>query len=120
MRILSYFGLLTGLVILTLLLVWGGISEILQLLVSSGWSLLWMPVVWLPSVPLCVWSWRLLFIPPHTPPFRHLLTAIWIGRAINTLLPVATIGGEIAKVRLISLWGANAIVASASVVVESA
>ena len=118
MRILSYIGLLAGLIILTLLLVWGGVAEVLQLLVASGWSLLWLPLVWLPSMPFCVWSWRLLFIAPRTPRFIHLLAGIWIGRAINTLLPVATIGGEIAKARLITLWGTNVIDASASVLVD--
>lgn len=118
MRILSYLGLLAGLTILTLLLAWGGIADVLHLLLASGWSLLWLPVVWLPSMPVCAWSWRLLFFTPHTPPFRHLLTGIWIGRAINTLLPVATIGGEIAKVRLITLWETNGIAASASVLVD--
>jgi putative membrane protein len=118
MRILSYIGLLAGLVVLTLLLAWGGIAEVLHLLVSSGWSLLWLPLVWLPSVPFCVLSWRLLFFSPHTPPFRQLLAGILIGRAINTLLPVATIGGEFAKVRLLTLWGTNGVAASASVLVD--
>lgn len=118
MRILSYIALLAGLVILTLLLVWGGIAEILQLLAASGWSLLWLPVVWFPSMLVTVVSWRLLFFAPRIPSFGHLLNAMWMGRAINTLLPVATIGGEIAKARLVTLWGANAIAASASVLVD--
>jgi len=118
MHYLSYIGLAGGLLILTLLLVWGGIAGILKLLLSSGWSLLWLPVVWLPSTLPAVLSWRLLFIPPRIPAFWHLYTALWMGRSINTLLPVATIGGEIAKARLITLWGGNAIEASASVVVD--
>ena len=118
MRILSYIGLLSGLVVLTVLLLWGGIAEVLHLLITSGWFLLWLPIVWLPSVPFCVLSWRLLFFAPHTPSFKNLLACILIGRAINTLLPVATIGGEFAKVRLLTLWGTNTIAASASVLVD--
>lgn len=45
---------------------------------------------------------------------------MWMGRAINTLLPVATIGGEIAKARLLMLWNRDGIDASASVMVDKA
>lgn len=44
--------------------------------------------------------------------------AMWMGRAVNNLLPVASIGGEIAKARLISLWGISGIDAAASVMVD--
>ena len=43
---------------------------------------------------------------------------MWMGRAVNNLLPVATIGGEIAKARLITLWGIPGIDAAASVMVD--
>ncbi|MGH8119308.1 MAG: flippase-like domain-containing protein [Gammaproteobacteria bacterium] len=118
MRFLSCSGLVAGLLVLVLLLIWGGIGEIIRLLVASGWTLLWLPVVWFPSTLVAALSWRLLFIPPRIPSFRHINMALWMGRSINTLLPVATIGGEIAKARLITLWGGNAIEASASVLVD--
>lgn len=118
MYILSYAGLLLGLIILTLLLMWHGFSEIFYLLLTSGWYLLLLPIVWAPSLIFAVFSWRLLFPTSRTPPFIHLLMSLWMGRAINTLLPVATIGGEIAKARLITLWGTSGIDASASVLVD--
>lgn len=118
MYILSYAGLLLGLIILTLLLTWHGLSEIFYLLLTSGWYLLSLPIVWIPSFISAVVSWRLLFPISRTPPFIHLLMAHWMGRAINTLLPVATIGGEIAKARLVTLWGTSGINTSASVLVN--
>jgi putative membrane protein len=42
----------------------------------------------------------------------------WMGRAVNTLLPVASIGGEIVKARALILWGIDAKHASASAVVD--
>ena len=44
--------------------------------------------------------------------------AIWIGRAINTLLPVASISGELVKARLLTLWGTGGVHAAASVVLD--
>ncbi len=54
----------------------------------------------------------------YTKVYSNTFKALWIGRAINTLLPVATIGGEIAKARLITLWGSSGVSASASVLVD--
>jgi putative membrane protein len=117
-RIVSYIGLLVGLLILALLIVWQGIDEIFSLLIDSGFLLLTLPLVWVPSFVLAVVSWRLLFPMTRIPPFKELFMALWMGRAINTLLPVASIGGEIAKARLMILWGHNGVDASASVLVD--
>ena len=117
-RIVSYIGLLVGLLILITLIVWQGISEIFALLIDSGFSLLFLPVVWFPSLIAAVISWYLLFPVKRIPPFKELFLALWMGRAINTLLPVATIGGEIAKARLLMLWGRGGIDSSASVMVD--
>jgi putative membrane protein len=118
MHILSYVGLLLGLIILILLLLWQGISDIFQLLLTSGWTLLYLPVVWSPCLIPAAVSWRMLFLKPDIPSFSNVFVALWIGRAINTLLPVATIGGEIAKARLITLWGTNGVDTSAVVLVD--
>jgi putative membrane protein len=117
-RIVSYIGLLVGLLILALLIVWQGIDEILKLLLESGFSLLLLPIVWLPSIFAAVISWHFLFPVKRIPPFKELSLALWMGRAINTLLPVASIGGEIAKARLLMLWGRGGVDASASVLVD--
>ena len=53
-RILSYIGLLVGILILTLLIFWQGFSEIFGLLFKSGFSLLLLPVVWLPILIIAV------------------------------------------------------------------
>ncbi len=118
MRYLSYAGLILGLILFTILIAWQGVSEIIHLFYDSGLSLLLLPIVWLPSLLVAVISWRLLFLNSQAPSFPLALKALWIGRAINTLLPVATIGGEIIKARLLTLWGTGGIAATASVLVD--
>jgi len=118
MKIAAYLGMGAGLVLMVALVLWQGLGEVLQLLFASSWWLLLLPLVWLPCLLPAVASWRLLFAPERTPGFARTAVALWIGRAINTLLPVATIGGEVAKARLIALWGASGVDASASVVVD--
>ena len=118
MNILTQIGLVLGLILFITLLIWQGVIDVIQLLLTSGWSLLWLPLIWLPSFIPATQGWRVLFHPLEAPNFVPSLLAMWMGRAVNNLLPVATIGGEIAKARLITLWGVNGFDAAASVMVD--
>lgn len=118
MKIASYIGLIVGLGILTGLIAWQGAAEIGSLLLSSGWALLLVPVIWLPSVFMNARGWQLLFDPAVAPGYWRIFYAQWMGRSVNTLLPVASIGGEVVKARALILWGTDARHASASTVVD--
>ncbi len=118
MNIVTRIGLALGLLLLISLIIWQGALEVIQLLLSSGWNLLWLPLVWCPTFIPATQGWRMLFNSTRSPSFKHALLAMWMGRAVNNLLPVASIGGEIAKARLVSIWGVNGINAAASVMVD--
>ena len=117
-RLISYIALLIGVLLLALLIFWQGFTEIFGLLFKSGFSLLFLPIVWLPSLVVAVISWYQLFPSKIVPTFKELFLALWVGRAINTILPVATIGGEIAKARLLIFWGTPVVNVCASVLVD--
>ena len=118
MRFLTQIGLILGLLLLSGLLAWQGFQDVLRLLLASGWYLLLLPLVWFPVLLPATQGWRQLFRPGHAPSFSHGLLALWMGRAVNNLLPVASIGGEVVKARLLSIWGANGVHATASVMVD--
>ena len=118
MRLLTQTGLVLGLALLIALLVWQGFSEVLQLLLDSGWYLLLLPLAWFPVLLPATQGWRQLFRDGQAPTFSHGLLALWMGRAVNNLLPVASIGGEVVKARLLTIWGAGAAHAAASVMVD--
>ena len=118
MRIASYIGLIVGLGIFISLVIWQGLGDLADLLLASGWPLLFVPAIWFPTVLMNARCWQVLFVPSHGPTFRQAFHAQWMGRAVNTLLPVASIGGEIVKARALILWGIDAKHASASAVVD--
>ena len=118
MKIASYIGLVVGLAVMTGLIVWQGAMEIAGLLIASGWALLWVPIIWIPSILMNARCWQILFAPVYGPTFHQAFYAQWMGRAVNTLLPVASIGGEVVKARMLILWGIDAAHASASAVVD--
>ncbi len=118
MRLLTQTGLVLGLVLLIALLIWQGFTDVLQLLLESGWYLLLLPLAWFPVLLPATQGWRQLFPAGHAPTFGHGLLALWMGRAVNNLLPVASIGGEVVKARLLVIWGTAAAPAAASVMVD--
>ena len=120
MSIIARLGLALGLLLLIGLIIWQGAMDVFTLLLTTGWTLLWLPLVWFPNLLPATQGWRLLLMIDVRPAFIHALLAIWMGRAVNNLLPTATIGGEIVKAHLIASWGVSGIHAIASVVVDKA
>ncbi|MDZ7737224.1 MAG: flippase-like domain-containing protein [Gammaproteobacteria bacterium] len=118
MKKLPYIGLVCGLALLIALLVWQGLGPVVVLLLDSGWSLLWLPIVWLPGLLVGGIGWWYLFPAQKRPGWRAIVMATWLGHAVNNLLPVASVGGDIARARLLQLWGHDGIEATASAVVD--
>jgi putative membrane protein len=115
-RKLSTFGLFFGLAFLTSLIAAQGGKAIAETLAIAGWQIFWLPVFYLFPLLCATFSWRALFAPWQVPPFRFSLYASWVGLAINWLLPVAQIGGELARVRLLVKRRFPADIAFASVI----
>jgi len=118
MKNLTQIGLGIGLLLLVALVLWQGVTDILRLLAASGWVLLLLPFAWLPSMIPLTEAWRQMFTADRRPPFPRALAAMWIARAVNNLLPVANIGGEVVKARLTYLRGCPGPTAVASVIVD--
>lgn len=116
-KLLLIFGL-AGLALFTALLVKQGLGDLTRALSVAGWGLL--VVTAFHAVPLLadVISWYYLFPPGERPPLRHLYWMRWICQSVNNLLPTASVGGDIVRARLASLWGVPLAHAAASVVVD--
>jgi len=117
------FSLMIGIAGFVALLVWQGIGDITHTLAAAGWGLLLVTVFHVIPMLSSSACWRGLLPDLHRPPLIHLLIARWIGESVNSMLPVAQIGGEIAKARWMMRRGKHqhaipGTVAGSSVVVE--
>jgi putative membrane protein len=94
-----------------------GVDPLAAALAPVGWG--FAPIVLSHAAPLllAVVAWRLLRR-ESAPPFAALAGARWVGEAVNNLLPVAQIGGELVRVRLAIMGGASATDAAASVIAD--
>jgi hypothetical protein len=99
--------------------VYSGAGEVANAMLVVGWWLL--PITAYHIVPMLfsALSWREL-LPPATRPDVVSVTWIrWVRESINSLLPVANIGGDIASARLAHLRGVPGPQAAASMVVDT-
>jgi putative membrane protein len=111
-------GFLIGLGIVIVLVAWQGVATIAERLAAAGWGILLVALFIPPDLILRTASWRLLFASGRRPRFADTLWAMWIGSSVNFLLPVATIGGEFVKARVLTLRSVRGVDAAASVLLD--
>jgi putative membrane protein len=76
-------------------------DEIWQAVELLGWGLA-VIVLWrFASLIVAGTSWRLLYTPGARPGVMIAVVARWVGESVNSLLPVAQVGGELARARLL-------------------
>ena len=96
-----------------------GAGEVANAMLVVGWWLL--PIAAYHIVPMffSALSWRELLPPASRPAVPDVTWIRWIRESINSLLPVASIGGDIAGARLAHLRGVPGTQAAASMVVDT-
>jgi glycosyltransferase 2 family protein len=109
---------LAGLVAAVCLIADQGVDGIGHALETAGWGILWASLFRLIPIMIAGEGWRVL-MPGRNRPFFFFTWLLWAREAINSLLPVAKVGGEIASVRMMRQAGFRASPAIASVIVET-
>ena len=117
MRLAALFGLL-GLVATTLMIAWSGYAQILAALHIAGWGILWTSLFHLVPMFACVMGWQMLLPGKRRPSLPFLYYVLWLRSAVNNLMPVARIGGEVVAIRVMTKMGVRQSTAVASTVVE--
>jgi putative membrane protein len=112
-----YSALGLGAALFVALVVWRGAREVLAVLAVAGWQLIWLAAYHLVAIGVDALGWRSLF-PRPVPPFARIAVARWIAEGVNNLLPVAQLGGEVARARAVRGPGVPARIAGATVVVD--
>ena len=111
-------GFLIGLAIVILLVGWQGVTTIADRLAGAGWGILLVALFIPPDLLFRSASFHLLFARDRRPRFTAATLAMWIGSSVNFLLPVATVGGEFVKARVLTLRSVPGVDAAASVVLD--
>ncbi len=119
MKTASTIGFLLGIAVIIALVVWQGFELVAGTLATAGWGIVLLVLFYLPHLVFGTMSWRLLFAAGRAPSFGRAIYVKWIGGSVNWLLPVASIGGEVVKARLLMQREISGADAGASVVVDT-
>jgi len=107
---------LVGLFLFIVVIGYQGIGPISHAVAAVGWGLVWISLFHLVPLLIDTYAWQFLLDKRHRVGFIELTRIGWIGEAVNSLLPVALIGGGLARTRLLRLAGVPVDVGGASVV----
>jgi len=102
-------SIIVGIALATLLVTVNDGTAIFHAIVTAGWGVLAVIAIHPFQTVLAGLGWRAL-MPPQTariPGGEHFAVLRWIREAVNALLPVAQIGGELVGIRLLAQKGAT-------------
>jgi putative membrane protein len=117
MRAAAVLAWLAGLALISLLILSQDRAALTAALGLAGWGAAALGLAHLITLLADTLGWRAL-LPSHRPGLMSLLSKRWIGASINGLLPVAQLGGEFIRARLLARSGTAGAAAGASVVVD--
>lgn len=116
-RLAVILGLI-GLVAATGLILYQGAGPVIATFASAGWGLLWVAVFHTIPMVANARAWQVLLPGARQPRFRFFIWMVWVREAVNAMLPVLRIGGEVAGARLLMTWGVRTRPAVATLVVD--
>lgn len=113
----ALLGLL-GLAVAIGLFVWQGITPVLQVFATAGWGVVWVALFHAVPMLLNARAWQVLLPVRLRPSLPQFFWAVWLREAVNGLLPVARIGGEVVTAKLLMQMGLRPAHAVASLVAD--
>src|SRR3954451_1969410 len=120
MKRLTILAFLFGLFLASLLIAYSGAGDVLDAIADAGWATLAVVLARALAVAVDGFAWRFLFPVAVRPPNWLCVFLRWIREAVNQLLPVAQVGGDLIGARLLTSWGTEGAFAGAGVVADLA
>ncbi len=109
---------LAGLLAVIALILGNDAMAVLEAIGAVGWGLLGVVMVRATIIAFAGAGWRQLVVPLSPGRPRVFLFIRWIREAINVLLPVASVGGDLVGGRILTFWGVPGGLAGASILVD--
>ncbi len=118
MRTAACIAFVLGLAGAIALIAWQGFGTVSVAMGTLGAGVLLLPLIYAPHYFGAAFSWSLNFPEGRRPAFLKILRAIWIGIAVETLMPLGGLAAEVVKARLLIRDGTRASDAASLAVVD--
>ncbi len=109
---------IAGMLLAIALIAYHGFMAVFDALLSAGWGLIGVALFHLIPMLCSALGWRAVMRSEWRETILVFLGARWLREAINNLLPVAQVGGDIVGARVVTFHGASARLAGAGVIVD--
>lgn len=113
-----WVALLAGAALFAGLLAVRGVDDVLAAFAAAGWGIALVGALYAGALAVAGLAWASLIRPLPVRLLPQVLRLRWIAFSVNQLLPVAQLGGEVLRARLLAHRGVPAPEAGASVVVD--
>jgi len=117
-RTAAYIAFVLGLAGAIGLIAWHGLAPVSKAMEALGAGVLLLPLIYAPHYFGAAASWSLNFPLGRRLPFPKVLRTIWIGIAVETLMPLGGLAAEVVKARLLIRAGTQASDAASLAVVD--
>ena len=118
MKRLTTLALIVGLCTVVGLFLSSGLEDVAAAVVSAGWGALIVVLARAVAVAWAGFGWFVIFPAAPRPSLLACINLRYIREGINTLLPVATVGGDFVGARLLTRRGVSGGLAGASMFVD--
>jgi putative membrane protein len=118
MRLAGGLAALGGLCVAMALIAHQGLQPVLDSLSRARWGVLWIALFHLIPLAFLAQGWRALLVTKWRGSIGMFFRARWIRDAVNDLLPVAQVGGQLIGARLLTFDGATPGIAVAGAVAD--
>ena len=116
-RVLALPSFLIGMALAAAIVAWQGFDVVAEAFARAGPSLFVLVPYFAPSLVLAALAWRTLMPPTARPGMGPVMLGNWIGFSVNWLLPVAHVGGDVARaVWLARRWGSGAAMGASALI----
>lgn len=120
MKLTAIVALILGLLVAVGLFATSDLGAIGHALTTAGWGVLIVILAHVPSTVATTIGWQAVLDSPVMPSWLRLLKLRWIKESVNSLLPVAQVGGDLVRARLLIRKGVPLRNAAASCTVDVA
>lgn len=117
MKRAAWIGLALGALLFAALIAYQGAGAVVEVVALVGWWLIPITLWHLGGLAIGSLSARAILSREHWPSMPRLAWIWWVGYAVNALLPVGRVGGELVRARLFHQAGIPGPVAGAVVIV---
>ncbi|MFC6792457.1 HpnL family protein [Methylobacterium komagatae] len=118
MKRLTTLASIAGLCTVVGLLASSGVEDVTAAVASAGWGALLVVLARFLAVAWAGLGWHVVFPAGSQPRLRDCISLRFVREGINTLLPVATVGGDFVGARLLAKRGVTGAMAGASMFVD--